>query len=525
MTYTEIKDRPYLRIGKASDIKNPRERALYRALEMLPGALAWGTLLGAVLASWLWPIGAALFIILFDVYWLLKTIFLSLHLMAAYRKMKTNIAADWLKKLDTLELPSPRLPSISSWRDIRHLVILPFYDESHELIRSSLEALRASRYPLENLLVVLATEERAGEHGAKVARLMEQEFKNIFFKLLVTVHPSNIAGEIAGKGSNEAWAGLEAQKFIDTLRIPYEHIIVSVFDSDTRVYPEYFSCLAWNFLVSQNPLRSSYQPVPVFTNNIWEAPFFSRVVASCSTFWHMMKQENEERLTTFSSHAMSFAAIAKMQFWQTNIVSEDSRVFWQALLAFDGDYRVVPLHYPVAMDACLAKSFLQTAANQYKQQRRWGWGAENIPYTLFGFWKNPAIALQSKVRYALLQLEGFWSWSTNAILLFALGWLPLALGGEAFNRTVLSYNLPLVTRTLMSFALIGMFVSGAISMLLLPPRPARHKKIKNIAMVLQWLFLPVSIMTLGSVPGLEAQTRLMLGHYMGFWVTEKVRKP
>ncbi|MDO8558343.1 MAG: glycosyltransferase family 2 protein [bacterium] len=522
--HIEIKDRLYLRIGKASDVQNPRERVFYRILEMLPGVLAWGTLLGAVLASWFWPMGAAIFIILFDVYWLLKTIFFSLHLVSAYRRMKENLATDWMQKLHVLRLPSSRLPSLGAWRDVYHLVILPFYDEPAELIRSSLEALRTSRYPLERLIVVLASENRAGELGKNIAVLMEQEFGKSFFKFLITVHPANIAGEIAGKGSNEAWAGREAQKLIDALRIPHEHVLVSVFDSDTRAHPGYFGCLTWNFLTAQNPLRSSYQPVPVFTNNIWEAPFFSRVVASSSTFWHMMKQENEERLTTFSSHAMSFAAIVKMDFWQTNIVSEDSRVFWQALLAFDGDYRVVPLHYPVAMDACLAHTLWQTARNQYKQQRRWGWGIENVPYTLFGFWKNPAIALRKKIRYAFMQIEGFWSWSTNAILLFVLGWLPLALGGEVFNRTVLSYNLPLIARTLMSLALVGMFVSTAISLLLLPRRPERYGKKKTAAMVLQWLFLPISVMVLGAFPGLEAQTRLMLGRYMGFWVTEKARK-
>jgi hypothetical protein len=35
--------------------------------------------------------------------------------------------------------------------------------------------------------------------------------------------------------------------------------------------------------------------------------------------------------------------------------------------------------------------------------------------------------------------------------------------------------------------------------------------------------LPVIIITLGSFPGLEAQTRLMFGKYMGFWVTPKYR--
>lgn len=514
----------HLRAGRASDLTDLFDRALYRFLEILPGLLSWGTLVGVTILSALRPVWVAIFIILFDAYWLLKTIFLSVHLVAAYRRMRKNLKVDWLRCLESLPPSIPALPRLASWRDLWHLVILPVYNESPELVRSSLEALRRARYPLDRLIVVLATEERSGAHGRLLAKEMSREFGAAFFRFLVTVHPANIAGEIAGKGSNETWAGRRAGELLDELQIPYEHIIVSVFDSDTRVFPDYFARLAHAYLTVPQPLRTSYQPVPMFANNIWDAPFFSRVVASSATFWHMMQQEMEERLSTFSSHAMSFAAIVEIGFWQTNIVSEDSRIFWQAFLSFDGNYRVYPLHYPVAMDACLAATLWQTAKNQYKQQRRWGWGVENVPYMLFGFLKNKKIPLGKKLYYTFIKIEGFWSWATNSLLIFALGWLPLILGGRAFNTSVLSYNLPLITRSLLTLAMVGLFVSAALSVMLLPPRPPRYRRWRTISMALQWLFLPISVMVLGAFPGLDAQTRLMLGKYMGFWVTDKVRK-
>ena len=510
----------YLSVGRAPDLVMRNERLRYRFFEMLPGLLAWSTLFGTVIFSAILPLWVAMFIILFDVYWLLKTIFLSLHLVAAYRKMKENLAVDWLNRLELLDSAN----SSTSWKDIRHLVIVPFYNEPLEVIQLSLSAIAASHYPLDRFIVVLASEERSGEHGKRVCAAVQSAFEKTFFRFIVTVHPAGIVGEIAGKGSNEAWAGKRAKEYIDTLGIAYERVVVSVLDSDTRVPPGYFARLTHAYLTAAQPLHTSFQPIPVFSNNFWDAPFFSRVVASSATFWHMMKQEQEERLTTFSSHSMSFWAIVRMGFWQPNVVSEDSRVFWQALFVFDGNYRVAPLHYPVSMDACIASTALQTVKNQYKQQRRWGWGVENIPYMLLGFIKNKNIPLRKKLYYTGIQLEAFWSWSTNALMLFMLGWLPLWLGGEQFNRSVLSYNLPLITRTLMTLALIGMFVSAAISMLLLPPRPARYRKGKTLLMALQWLILPFSILLLGALPGLEAQTRLMFGKYLGFWVTEKARK-
>src|SRR3989338_1946045 len=98
-------------------------------------------------------------------------------------------------------------------------------------------------------------------------------------------------------------------------------------------------------------------------HNIWDTPALSRVVATSGTFWQMMQQERPERLTTFSSHSMSLKSLVEVGFWQKNIVSEDSRIFWNHFFAYDGDYRVVPLAYPVSLDANLAESFWATARN------------------------------------------------------------------------------------------------------------------------------------------------------------------
>ena len=159
--------------------------------------------------------------------------------------------------------------------------------------------------------------------------------------------------------------------------------------------------------------------------------------------------------------------------------------------------------------------------NIYKQQRRWGYGVENVPYFFFGFYKNKLIPLKKKLYYIFNILEGFHSWATNAVIIFLLGWLPVAVGGATFNQSVLSLNLPQFTRVIMSLAMIGLISSAVLSIVLLPPRPLRYRRFKYLWMVLQWLLFPVTAIILGALPGLEAQTRLMLGKYLGFWVTPK----
>jgi cellulose synthase/poly-beta-1,6-N-acetylglucosamine synthase-like glycosyltransferase len=498
---------------------------------MIPGLLAWTTIILMFILSWLTPFFVAIFIILFDVYWLLKTLYLSFHLRTTFSKTRENLKVNWLNKLIqnsewTLQGFASGKNRIQNWKEIYHFIILPMYKEQYEVVRESFQALSKINYPKDKLIVVLSAEERAGKPTQEILKKIEKEFGDKFFRFLTTTHPANLPNEIPGKGSNQTWAAKEVKKLIiDPLKIPYEKILVSVFDADTQVLPDYFSRLTYVFLTCKHPQRSSFQPIPLFTNNIFQAPALARVIALSSTFWHMIQQSRPERQTTFSSHSMPFKAVVEIGFWQTDIVSEDSRIFWQCYLHYNADWRVEPLFYMVSMDANVAPTFWQTMANQYKQQRRWGWGCENIPYFLNGFRKNKKIPSRKKWYWSFVIMESFHSWATNALIIFLLGWLPLVLGGPAFNFTLLSYNLPQITRIIMTLAMVGIITSAILSIILLPPRPGWFRKWHYLLYFFQWFLMPITLIIFGAFPGLEAQTRLMLGgrFRLGFWFTPKHR--
>jgi hypothetical protein len=342
----------------------------------------------------------------------------------------------------------------------------------------------------------------------------------------VTVHPSNLAGEIPGKGSNETWAAREVKRdVVDAMSIPYEKILTSVFDVDSQVPAGYFSRLTYMFLTTPNPLRAIYQPVPLYTNNVYHAPALARVVAFSTTFWQMMQQARPERLTSFSSQSLPFRALLDVGFWQKDVVSEDSRIFWQCYLHYNGDFRVVPLVYPVSMDANVGATVWETFKNVYRQQRRWAWGAENVAYLLNGFRNNPNIPAGRKWYWRFHLVEGYHSWATNSLMIFALGWLPILLGGRVFNDMLLAYSLPKVTRFIVSASMIGIATSAIAGIMLLPPRPIWFRARHYLLYFLQWLLIPVTLIVFGAVPAIEAQTRLMLsGRWrLGFWVTPKRR--
>ncbi len=499
-----------IRTSRASDLRDKKDRRRYRIYEIIPGLLAWITLGVVFLLAFSAPLAAAIFIILFDVYWLMKIIFLSTHLRSSFFKTRKNMRINWFEKLK----------EVDDWNNIYHLIILPFYKEEIGTVEDTIKALVESNYPKDKMFVVLAREERVPE-SEKVAKYIEEKYGDKFFKFMITNH-SLVEGEQAGKGANATYAGRKAKEEIDKLGIPYENILVSNFDIDTIAYPEYFSRLTYVFLNTPDRLRSSYQPIPFYFNNIWKAPTIARVMGLSSTFWHTLQQERyEHHLTTFSSHSMPFKALVDVDFWQVNMVSEDSRIFWQCYLKYDGNYKVTPLYYPVSMDAAVADSFFKTTIALYKQQRRWAYGAENIPYFLYGFHKNGAIPKFKKIRRAFTSIEGLHSWATNALIIFFLGWLPALVGGPQFQSTVISLNLPFLTGLIMGIAMFGLIFTVILSLLVLPKRPPGFSKFKYIEMVAQWILFYITVIVLGAIPALEAQTRLMFGKYMGFWVTPK----
>ncbi len=515
----------YLKIGTAKDLKDPKERRLYRFFEMLPGLLSFSVLILAVIFSWKLPLAVAFFIIIYDLYWFIRSIYFSFHLRAGYDRMKAYEETNWLGELEKIEMPRKNGLKVVSWRDLYHLVILPMYKEPLAVVRPCFLALRESDYPKDRMIVVLSCEEGGRELSEETVKKISEEFKNDFFKLLITWHPQGLPGEIPGHGSNDAWAGKFALKeIIDPLRIPYENTIISSFDIDTCAFPKYFSCLSYHYLTAEKPTRTSFQPIPLYINNIWQTPVISRVFAFSSTFWHTMNQERPEKLITFSSHSMSFKALVDVGFKRPNVVSDDSRIFWQCFLQFDGDYRTVPLYYPVSMDANAAGSFWQTMKNIYRQQKRWAYGADEVPYFLFGFLKNKKIPFSKKVSFSWEAIEGYVSWATSAILIFFLGWLPLRLGGSDFAHTLVSYNLPLITSWILTFSMMGLLISVYFSLILLPPKPLSYGRYKYLYFALEWLLLPTIMIFFTAIPALDAQTRLMLGKYMGFWVTPKTRQ-
>ncbi len=550
--------------------KNPKEHRIQRFLEIIPGTLTWITIIGMLVFSFWFPAGVAIFIIAFDVYWIYRTIFISSYSVIAYRRLKEGQTIDWWElcqkinnpesysreieeKINALKTACQKVglwerlkihrelkkqrkifkevkkiisqkEQIMDWKSIIHVVLLPTANEPSEIIEPAIQAIADSNFPKKQIIILLATEEREpAEQRLKKVNYLKNKFNGVFRDFLVTTHEVQ-PGEMKCKASNATYAAKKLKIYLDEKNIDYKRVILSNFDCDSVCHPQYFAALTYAYITDPQRLQYSYQPLPMYHNNLWDTNAFVRVIVTSSSFWHMFQSTRRE-MVTFSSHSEPFDTLVKVNFWPVNMISEDSIIYWKCFAYYDGNYAVKPIYLPISLDAVLAPTYWRTIKNQYKQKRRWAYGVENFPVIMRAICPNKKISFWRKVRIAFEMLEGHHSWATAPLILALLGWLPLILGGDRFNESVLAHNLPFITRYLMTLAMCGLILSIFLSFVLLPPRPEKYSRKKYIYMFFQWFLVPIIAPTLGALPAIESQTRILTKKYFGeFWVTEKIKK-
>ncbi len=552
---------------------------VWRLLEVVPGLLTWGAIIGSIVLSFVVPAVVAYFILLFDVYWLMKSLSMSHSLVRAYRYLKRDMAIDWAARLKALgrsidvyeQALTAAIKTVSGGRtglklwlwnawmmlsnrplqqeyrelkgerqeleqilaqpeaflapaDIYQLVVIATYTEDLDTLRPSFQAIADSEYDHQRLIVVLATEGRDAARARSNAAALKREFGHQFKRLIVTEHPGDIAGEVKGKGSNISWAGRIAVREIEKLKIPHEHVIVTTLDADHRPHPQYFAALTYHYVLTPERRYLTWQPTPLFHNNLWYTTAINRVIATGSSFWHMVESTRAYRLRNFAAHSQSLPTIIDTDFWSVDTIVEDGQQFWRTYFRYDGRHFTTPVYVPVYQDAVLGDTYVQTLKAQYFQLRRWAWGSSDFPYIIINAVRNKRIPWANKLTQIVRFLEGHWTWATAPILVTFVAYLPTLLS-ERFRESLFGQQLAPTASIVLTLALVGMVVTVFTSMLLLPPKPEGYPNRRRIGMLLQWGLMPITTIIFSSMPAIESQTRLMFGKYLDFRVTEKSTGP
>ena len=335
-------------------------------------------------------------------------------------------------------------------------------------------------------------------------------------------HPKDIENEVIGKGGNITFAGRKHQKWLEEKNIDPNRVILTTLDSDNRPHPNYFSALTYTYCLCPEPKYISFQPIAMYTNNIWDAPALMRVIATGNSFWNIILTMRPHLIRNFSSHAQSMAALIGTDFWSVRTIVEDGHQFWRSYFKFDGKHEVYPIYIPIYQDAVLAEGYRRTLKAQFVQVRRWAWGASDIAYVITkGYFTKNKVPRHDLFAKTFRIIEGHLSWATAPIILTFSAFIPIL-----FNPQDIAANqLPNIASKIQTVAMVGLIITMFLSFKALPPKPARYKRHRNVLMVVQWVLLPVSTIIYSAAAALNAQTRLFFGWYLDkFDVTEKAVK-
>jgi len=510
----------------------------YRFFEILPGSISWILLLLPLILSFINATVAVAFILLYLLIFFVRSIAYTTRALMGYRSMKQQMRLDWLGLVDDLDAgritekkfyrPKWHYNNLK-WirnravetkpRDLVHAVIIATVDESREVLEPTIQAVLASDYDASKFVLVIAYEGRAGKDAEDRVKELIKQYGDKFRHAMAVKHPAGIEGELVGKGANITYAGRELARWVEKQKIDPANVLVTTLDADNRPDRRYFAAVSYLFCAVPNPIKAAFQPIAMFTNNIWDAPTLMRVIATGNNLFYIVGTQRPHTSRNFSAHAQSLRALIDMDFWSVRTIVEDGHQFWRSYFHYDGDYRVYPLAIPIYQDAVLADGYWRSIRAQFIQLRRWTYGVSDVAYIADkGFWhKNKAHKLDVLAKL-LRTLEGHVTWATGTFLIYFAAFIP-----PLFHpQNLAADQLPLIVSRISKFGTLFLLASIYISLITLPPRPARHKRHRSIFMLVQWVFLPVTSICFGSLAAFNSQTRLMFKRYLSkFDVTEK----
>ncbi len=524
-----------------TDIEIPYEkdrRGHYRFFEILPGTLSWILLLTPIVLSAVSVSAAVFFILAYLLIFFVRSLAYSTRAIVGYITMRHQLKLDWSGLVADVEAGQPSDPKAKrpKWHlkalkrlaerpdhikpsDLKHAVIIATVNESREVLEPTIQAVLNADYDPRKIILVIAYEGRAGKEAEDRVKELIDLYGGKFGHAMAVKHPAGTPGEVIGKGGNVTHAGRKLQKYLKEQKINPAKVIVTTLDADNRPHRLYFPALSYLYCVVPDPLRVSYQPLPMFTNNIWDAPTLMRVIAVGNNLFYIVGTQRQHQSRNFSAHAQSMQALIDMDFWSVRTIVEDGHHFWRSYFHFDGNYSVLPLSIPIYQDAVLAEGYWRTIKAQFYQLRRWTYGASDIAYVADkGFWnKNKANKFDVFSKFMYL-LQNHVNWATSAILVLGAAFIPPLLHPQSLAAN----ELPLIASRVQRIGLAGLLVMVYVSLVTLPPRPARYKRHHSVLMVAQWVLLPVTGIAFGCLAAFNSQTRLMFKWYLSkFDVTEK----
>ncbi|OGK31448.1 hypothetical protein A3B02_01235 [Candidatus Roizmanbacteria bacterium RIFCSPLOWO2_01_FULL_42_14] len=483
---------------------------LYRFTEKAMPILVWLTITMPIWLSPFHPAVAAYFILAFFIYFLYKTVKTAYFGVISLRLLQSAGKIQW----------SELLHDIPEHAKLEHYVMVVTASASTEKLTHTLEHIQSQVYDHSKIHVVLAMEARGGEEAKERSHQIHAKYKGIFGGLLTTFHTLT-SGEVIGKASNATFACKEISKHIRRRHLKPENVLITICDEDSLLPTQYLAYLTYKFLKEAEQKYCFFAAPVLLYNHFWKLPFPVRMQMTLSCVARLAFLSMRDDFIQISTYSTNLWLLESIHYWDVDIIPEDWHIYMQAFYTLGEKVKTVPIYMPIVRDGVLGPSLRKTLKARYEQEKRWAWGATDVPYAVARFFNSPHINFWTKLRRLLYLMEVHFMWPTAFFILTLSASIP-SMVNESFERTVMGFLLPKLAATILTIATF--FLIFAIYFdYSLRKRVNIETGWKNIPMLfIQWFFMPVVSFFFSSLPALESHTRMLLGKKLEYRVTEKV---
>ncbi len=121
-----------------------------RILEIIPGFVSWNLILFLIWGGYFFPVVTAYFILAFDVFWVWKGFSMTVATFISHLRIKAAERLDWMREVK----------GFGDWERVKHVVMIMIANEPLDTYAKTIEALTRQTFPLKQIAVIMATEER-----------------------------------------------------------------------------------------------------------------------------------------------------------------------------------------------------------------------------------------------------------------------------------------------------------------------------------------------------------------------------
>jgi hypothetical protein len=279
-----------------------------------------------------------------------------------------------------------------------HAIVIPNYKEEIDTLTETLDVLASHPQARDSYDIYLGMEQREINGDVKAMSLI-QAFVKRFRSIAFTMHPSDIPGESAGKGSNVAWAARElSRNYSFSMR---KNVIVTGIDADSLLSTNFFDNITRLHLAHPDTATTTMYCCPIiFDRNAHSVPAVVRVADilwSAGGISGLYKGSSIAPPT--SVYSLPLELIDRVGGWDcgSEAIGEDLHMYLKCFFALNGRLTTRTIYSPVSQSNVVdgttkgARGVYLDMRARYKQALRHMWGALDSGYAMrkmAEIWRN-----------------------------------------------------------------------------------------------------------------------------------------